>query len=105
MGWRRAAGGEGAVRTDDRTANGGRLVRRRRARRVSRGQALVEFAMVIPLFLLMLFGFVEIALITASISAFNFAAKDAARLGALVGPTDANADPDIENLIHARVDA
>jgi Flp pilus assembly protein TadG len=61
--------------------------------------------MVVPLFLLMLFGFIEIALITASISAFNFGAKDAARLGALVGPTDPNADSDMENLIHSRVDA
>jgi Flp pilus assembly protein TadG len=59
--------------------------------------------MVLPLFLLMMFGFVEIALISASIASYNFAAKDAARLGALVGPTDNTADQDMFNLIKARV--
>lgn len=51
----------------------------------SRGQALVEFALVVPLFLLMLFGVVEFSLINASIGTFNFAAKDAARYGAIIG--------------------
>jgi hypothetical protein len=59
--------------------------------------------MVAPLFLLMLFGFIEFALIGASIAAFNFAAKDAARLGSLKGPTDCLADVDMINLIQARV--
>src|SRR5260221_4264663 len=64
----------------------------RRGRRLSRGQAIVEFAMVAPLFLLMLFGFIEFALIGASIAAFNFAAKDAARLGSYLGTTDSTVD-------------
>ena len=56
-----------------------------RSRRRSPGQALVEFALVVPLFLMMLFGVVEFSLINASIGAFNFAAKDAARYGAIIG--------------------
>lgn len=51
----------------------------------SRGQALVEFALVAPLFLMLLFGVIEYSLINASIGAYNFAAKDAAREGAILG--------------------
>ncbi len=51
----------------------------------SRGQALVEFALVAPLFLMLLFGVVEYSLINASVGAYNFAAKDAAREGAILG--------------------
>src|SRR5258708_32877945 len=71
----------------------------RRGRRLSRGQAIVEFAMVAPLFFLMLFGFVEFALIGASIAACNFAAKDAARLGSYLGTTDNTADLQMVDLI------
>lgn len=38
-----------------------------------------------PLFIMLLFGVVEFSLINASIGTFNFAAKDAARLGAIIG--------------------
>ena len=58
----------------------------------SRGQALVEFAMVLPLLMLLIFGIIEFALINASIGAFNFATQDAARFAAIAGPTDPNAD-------------
>lgn len=51
----------------------------------SRAQSLVEFALVAPLFLFILFGVVEYALINASIGAFNFAAKEAARYEAIIG--------------------
>ncbi len=55
----------------------------------SRGQALVEFALVVPLFLMLLFGVVEYSLINASVGAYNFAAKDAAREGAILGKAGA----------------
>jgi hypothetical protein len=58
----------------------------------SHGQALVEFALVAPLFFMLIFGIIEFSLINASIGAFNFAAKDAARLGSLLGRSAANAD-------------
>ena len=60
--------------------------------RNSRGQALVEFALVLPLLMLLIFGIIEFALINASIGAFNFATQDAARFAAIAGPTDPNAD-------------
>jgi hypothetical protein len=75
----------------------------RRGRRLSRGQAIVEFAMVAPLFLLMLFGYVEFALIGASVAAFNFAAKDAARLGSYLATTNCDVDNQMVNLIKGRV--
>jgi Flp pilus assembly protein TadG len=56
---------------------------------------MVEFALVAPLFFLVFFGFVEYALITASISGYNFAAKDGARIGSLLGRTDPTVDQQI----------
>lgn len=76
-----------------------RISRRRR----SRGQALVEFALVAPVFFLMFFGIIEFALINASITTFNFAAKDSARIGSVLGRTDATVDQQIVNDIVGRV--
>ncbi|HLJ81164.1 MAG TPA: TadE/TadG family type IV pilus assembly protein, partial [Ktedonobacterales bacterium] len=76
-----------------------RAVRRRRAR----GQAMVEFALVAPLFFLVFFGFVEFALINASIADYNFAAKDGARIGSLLGRTDPTVDTQIVTDIRAHV--
>lgn len=56
------------------------------------GQALVEFAQVLPLLMMLIFGIIEFALINASIGAFNFATQDAARFAAITGPIDPNAD-------------
>jgi hypothetical protein len=78
-------------------------VRIRRKGRASGGQAIVEFALVITPVLMMIFGIVEFALITSSIGAFNFAAKDAARLGSLLGRTDATVDQQMVALVRNRV--
>lgn len=64
-------------------------------RRRLRGQAMVEFALVAPVFFLMFFGIIEYALINSSITTFNFAAKDSARIGSLLGRTDPNVDQQI----------
>jgi Flp pilus assembly protein TadG len=57
-----------------------RFVRRDRRRR---GQALVEFALVVPLFLLLLAGMIDFGLgLNASIAVSN-AAREGARLGAV----------------------
>jgi hypothetical protein len=58
---------------------------------------------VAPLFFTLIFGFIEFALIEASIGSYNFAAKDSARLGSLIGPTDPLADQDMIQLIQSRV--
>lgn len=75
----------------------------RARRRGSRGQAMVEFALVAPLFFLLFFGFIEFALISASIAAYNFAAKEGARIGSLLGRTDGTVDTQILNSVNMHV--
>ena len=77
--------------------------RSRSRKRRARGQAMVEFALVAPVFFTLIFGFIEFALIEASIGSYNFAAKDSARLGSLIGPTDPLADQKMVSLIQSRV--
>jgi Flp pilus assembly protein TadG len=49
----------------------------------SRGQALVEFALVLPIFLLLLFGLIDVGRYVYVSNAFNQAAREAARTGAV----------------------
>ncbi len=48
-----------------------------------RGQALVEFALVFPIFLLLLFGLIEVGRFIYLNNAFNEAAREAARFGSV----------------------
>lgn len=54
-----------------------------RKRSVHRGQALVEFALVFPIFLLLLFGLIDVARYVYLNNAFNEAAREAARFGSV----------------------
>jgi Flp pilus assembly protein TadG len=54
----------------------------------SRGQGLVEFALVIPIFLVMLTGVIEFALALNSVLTINFATREAALVAAEAGNTD-----------------
>lgn len=56
-----------------------------------RGQALVEFALVFPIFLLVLFGIVEFAFLLNAQLSLNYATRDAALVAAEAG-NNANAD-------------
>jgi Flp pilus assembly protein TadG len=67
-----------------------------------RGQAMVEFALVAPFFFALLFGVIEFSLIESSVSAFNFAAKDGARIGSFLGRTDPTVDQQICSEIQSR---
>lgn len=73
----------------------GRRGRRAAIMRRSRGQSLVEFALIVTPFCLVFFSIVEFALITASIGSYNFAARSGARVGSIVGRTDAGVDQQI----------
>lgn len=86
-------------RAPDDSRNGRQAAGRRR----ERGQAMVEFALVMPLFFLIFFGFIEYAFISASIAGFNFAAKDGARIGSLLGRTDPTVDTQIVTDIRLHV--
>ncbi len=63
---------------------------------------MVEFALIAPLFFTILFGIIEYSLITTSIGVANFAAKDAARLGSLLGRQSNTADQQMLNDIKQR---
>lgn len=54
-----------------------------RSRNRSRGQALLEFAVVFPVFLLLLFGLIDVGRYVYVTNAFNQAAREAARFGAV----------------------
>jgi len=60
-----------------------------------RGQAMVEFALVAPLFFTLIFGLIEFSLIGMSISSFNVAADEGARIGSYLGRTDPTVDKQI----------
>jgi hypothetical protein len=75
----------------------------RRARRRSSGQVLVEFALIFPMLLVVIFGTIELALILSSLGGFNFAARDGARLGSLLGRSNPQADQDIVTLVDSHV--
>lgn len=58
-------------------------IARRLARRTSRGQALVEFALILPLFLLVLIGIVVLGIIVFYNQQLTNAAREAARFAAI----------------------
>lgn len=60
-----------------------RLARRRR--NPERGQSLVEFALVFPIFMLLIIGLVEFAVMFSVMLNVNYASRDAALLAAEVG--------------------
>ena len=57
----------------------------RPAGRGSRGQSLVEFALVFPIFLLLLFGIIEFAFVFNAQLSLNYATRDAALIAAEAG--------------------
>jgi Flp pilus assembly protein TadG len=71
-----------------------RIIRRRRFR----GQSLVEFALILPIFLLILFGLVDMGRAVYANSTLSQASREAARLVSVqaswVGSTDANCNTD-----------
>ena len=52
-----------------------------------RGQAMVEFLIVTPVFILLIFGTVQVALIYSAKTTLNYATFQAARIGALNNAT------------------
>jgi Flp pilus assembly protein TadG len=58
---------------------------RRRRRDRSRGQTLVEFALVFPLFMLVMLGLIEFAFVFNAVLSTNFASRAAALLAAEAG--------------------
>ena len=59
----------------------------RESARAQRGQTLVEFALVLPLFITIIVGGIDLARYTAMHSAANGAAREATRYASAVGPS------------------
>ena len=60
-----------------------KLIRRRRGGRGEKGQSLVEFALILPIFLLLLFAIVDFGMGFYSWISITNAAREGARLGAV----------------------
>jgi Flp pilus assembly protein TadG len=76
---------------DHRDERGDAVRRLTRSHPRTRGQALVEFALVIPFFLLVLFGIVDMSRFVYESNALNEVAREAARQGTVAWrPVDCN---------------
>jgi Flp pilus assembly protein TadG len=69
-----------------------------------RGQSLVEFALVLPIFVTMLMGVIEFAFVFNALLSVNFASRDAALVAAEAG-NGAGADCVVLAAINAAIDA
>ena len=78
-------------------------LRRLRRRTPRRGQAMVEFGLVLPIFILLVIGLIEFALAFNANLAVNFASREAALIGAESG-NDAIADCRILQTIENSID-
>ncbi len=63
------------------------LIRRRREKKGEKGQALVEFALLVPIFLILLFAIVDFGMGFHSWITVTNSAREGARLGAVQGTT------------------
>jgi hypothetical protein len=71
---------------DDDLADGDTMTRRRR--RFGRGQALVEFALVLPVFVMLLFGIIDFGRFVYTMNAMGNGAREGARSGSVtIRPT------------------
>lgn len=61
------------------------MIRRRPLENRSRGQALVEFALVLPMFVLVIFGLLDLGRVVYMNNALSEAARDGARWGVVQG--------------------
>jgi len=59
-------------------------------RRTARGQSLVEFAVSVPVFILLLFGMLEFGFAFSHNLTLEYATREGARIGAALGPGTAN---------------
>ena len=68
-----------------------RLIGRRRSRRPDTGQALTEFALIAPVFFILLFGIIQFGFLFAGQIALNNAVRETARYAVTIGNATAGA--------------
>ena len=71
-------------------------------RKYNKGQALVEFALVLPFFLLLVFGIIYSGMLFYDYSTLSNVARSAAREKAITAPSDTISDAQINNNIKNR---
>jgi hypothetical protein len=83
----------------------GLRLRRRRDDRRQRGQGLVEFALVLPIFAVLVVSVVEVGLIYSAMQTIGYASRDGARVGAALaqgtncGSPPAPGIPDVDAVV------
>jgi Flp pilus assembly protein TadG len=88
----------------ERSSGRVRLPRGRHFRASRRGQALVEFALIFPIFIVLLLGIIEFMFLFNAQLSLNYATRDAALVAAEAG-NNANADCEILQKIDADLNA
>ena len=73
--------------------------RRGKARDARRGQAVVEFALILPVFLLMLFGAIEFGRAYYNVHLLTNAAREGARMGALPDKVEADVQGSVDRFL------
>lgn len=69
--------------------------------RSQKGQALVEFAMVLPVFIVVLFGIVEFGRLWQTMNVITSAAREGARVASLTSPNIGQARNAAQNVLSA----
>lgn len=72
-----------------------------RKTRRSDGQALVEFALLVPLLVLIVLGIIEFGRIWMTMNVLASAAREGARIAAVTSPDQARVQTAVENLLNA----
>jgi Flp pilus assembly protein TadG len=65
------------------------------------GQALVEFALVLPIFIVLLFGIMEFSRLWQTVNVLTSAAREGARVAAVTAPNAAQAVNAAQNILQA----
>jgi Flp pilus assembly protein TadG len=66
-----------------------------------RGQSLVEFALVLPIFIIMLFGIIEFGRLWETVNVVTSAAREGARVAAVTLPDPAQVNSAAQNVLQA----
>lgn len=69
--------------------------------KAQKGQSLVEFALLIPVFVIMLFGIMEFARLWETMNVLTSAAREGARVAAVTAPSESQVTNAVERLLGA----
>lgn len=73
----------------------------KKIRKSEKGQSLVEFALVLPVFLLILFGIIEFGRIWMTVNVITGAAREGARVAAVTAPDASRVRSTVQSVLTA----